>query len=63
MSAPKPVIRYRNGRWICRGAGHQGSSRSPVAAYCAWQAGKSQASLRESLRRHAAFMDAIKELG
>ena len=33
----KPVIRYRSGRWICRGAGHQGSSRSPVAAYCAWR--------------------------
>jgi hypothetical protein len=33
----KPVIRYRSGRWICRGAGHQGSSRSPVAAWCAWR--------------------------
>jgi hypothetical protein len=33
----KPVIRYRSGRWVCRGNGHQGSSRSPVAAWCAWR--------------------------
>jgi hypothetical protein len=36
MTASKPVIRKRNGRWICRGQGRSGSSRSPVAAYYAW---------------------------
>lgn len=38
----KPVIRYRAGKWVCRGAGHQGSSRSPVAAYCAWMVASSK---------------------
>ncbi len=39
----KPVIRYRSGQWVCRGGGHSGSSRSPVAAYCAWRHAKALA--------------------
>lgn len=62
MTTPKPVIRKRNGRWVCRGGGHSGSSRSPVAAYCAWQAVKAQGEQNKRLRRHAAFLAAMEEL-
>ena len=32
----KPVIRYRSGKWVCRGGGHKGSGRTVRAAYSAW---------------------------
>lgn len=63
MTAPKPVIRFRNGRWVCRGAGHSGSSRSPVAAYCAWQAVTTKAQQDSRLRVRAAFMAAMQDVG
>jgi hypothetical protein len=59
----KPVIRYRAGKWICRGAGHQGSGRTMGAAWAAWMRAKGDANQIEALRRRAAFMAAIQDVG
>jgi hypothetical protein len=43
MKTDKPVIRLRSGRWVCRGKGHQGQGRTPMAAHSAWMVNRSRA--------------------